>query len=526
MTAQSIATVPDRKAFPGLGWAALGVVAFSFTFPATALAEQGFDPYLVGAGRSVIAAAVAGACLRVARAPLPRREHWPGVIAVAVGCGIGFGLLSALAMEHTTSSHAAVVIGLLPAATAVVAAIRIGERPGPLFWAASGTGTAAVVGYALSRQAGALHAADLLLLAALVIGAIGYAEGGRLAKVMPGWQVIGWGTLAALPISLPITIAALAYHPPVHPSVSAVAGFSYVGIVSMFVGFLAWYRGLAEAGVAQASQLQLGQPLLTIAWSVPLLGDHVDLTGLITVLVVGGCVLVTQRARAGRAAAAPKNRLRVQASVSPRGRPRTRIRRHADRARHSRAELYAILDAGLVAHVAFIADGYPVVLPMGYARDGDTLLLHGSSRNRMLRALAGGAELCATITLVDGLVLAATAFTHSMNYRSAVIYGHALEITDPEAKGQALDRFVEFLLPGRTEQLPAHTRQELAATLVLAVPLHEVSVKARSGPPKSQPREGMAPWTGVIPLAVTRGLPQPAGSGPESEQGPGQSPAR
>jgi len=512
MTAQSIATVANRKAFPSLSWAALGVLAFSFTFPATALAERGFDPYLVGAGRSVIAAVIAAACLRAVRAPLPRREHWPGLIAVAVGCGLGFGLLSALALEHTTSSHAAVVVGLLPAATAAVAAIRLAERPGPLFWAASCVGTVAVVSYALSRQTGALHAADALLLAALVIGAVGYAEGGRLARAMPGWQVIGWGALAALPFSLPITVAALAYHPPVHPSASAVAGFAYVGIVSMFLGLVAWYRGLAEAGVARASQLQLGQPLLTIAWSVPLLGDHLDIAGVATVVVVAGCVFVTQRARPGRVAAVP-----VRAT------PRTRIRRHADRARHGRNELYEILDAGLVAHVAFITDGYPVVLPMGYARDGDTLLLHGSSKNRMLQALAGGAELCATITLLDGLVLAATAFTHSINYRSAVIYGRATQITDPEAKGQALDRFIEFLLPGRTRELPAHTRQELAATLVLTVPLHEVSVKARSGPPGPAPAQSNPPWTGVIPLAVTQGRPQPTAA--RSEQCSGQRPA-
>lgn len=523
MTAQSIATVLHQKALSGLGWAALGVLAFSFSFPATALAEQGFDPYLVGAGRSVIAAVVAAACLRAVRAPLPQREHWPGLIAVAAGCGIGFGLLSALAMEHTTSSHAAVVIGLLPAATAAVAVIRIGERPRPLFWAASCTGTTAVVGYALSRQGGTLHAADLLLLAALIIGAVGYAEGGRLARVMPGWQVIAWGVLAALPISLPITIAALAYQPPMHPSPSAVAGLAYVGIVSMFVGFLAWYRGLAEAGVARASQLQLGQPLLTIGWSVPLLGDHFDLAGLLTVLVVAGCVFVTQRARSGTGAAElPKNRLRARASLPP-ATPRTRIRRHADRARHSRDELYEILDAGLVAHVGFITGGYPVVLPMGYARDDDTLLLHGSTKNRMLRALAGGAELCATITLLDGLVLAATAFTHSMNYRSVVIYGRATQITDPAAKGQTLDRVIEFVLPGRTRELPAHTRQELAATLVLAVPLHEVSVKARSGPPGPAPAQRTPPWTGVIPLAITKGQPQPSTA--ESEQCSGQRPA-
>ncbi len=275
------------------------MLAFSFTFPATALAERGFDAYLVGAGRSVIAAAVSVVCLRAVRAPLPTRERWPGLIAVAVGCGIGFGLLSALALRHTSSSHAAVVVGLLPAATAIVAVIRTDDRPGPAFWAASGLGTIVVVAYAISRGAGTLHLADVLLLVALAVAAVGYAEGGRLARTMPGWQVIAWGVLLALPISLPITIVALAHNPPSHPSGSAIAGFAYVGIISMFLGFFAWYRGLAEAGVARASQLQLAQPLLTITWSIPLLGDHLDMTGLLTAVIVTACVLVTQRSRFG-----------------------------------------------------------------------------------------------------------------------------------------------------------------------------------------------------------------------------------
>ncbi len=275
----------------------MGVLAFSFTFPATTLAERGFDPLLVGAGRSVVAAAVAAVCLRAARAPRPRRDDWPGLIAVALGCGIGFGVLSALALRHTTSAHAAVVVGLLPAATAAVAVIRVGDRPRPLFWVASAGGTIAVTGYALSRGGGGLHPADLLLLGSVIVAAIGYAEGGRLARTMPGWQVIAWGLLAALPISVPITLAALVHGPSPRVSGAAIAGFAYVGTISTFIGFLAWYRGLAEAGVAKASQLQLAQPLLTIAWSIPLLGDHIDATGLLVAVVVGFCVLVTQRTR-------------------------------------------------------------------------------------------------------------------------------------------------------------------------------------------------------------------------------------
>lgn len=293
--------MPTRSVVPsGWGWAALGVLAFSFTFPATTLAERAFDPLVVGAGRSVIAAVIAAVCLCAARAALPARRHWPGLIAVALGCGIGFGVLSALALHHTSSSHGAVVIGLLPAATAVVAVIRVGERPGPVFWLASGLGTAVVCAYALSRGAGNLHPADLILLGSVIVAAVGYAEGGRLTRELPGWQVVGWGLVIAFPLSAVLTlVGALGSDPSHHVTVSAVAGFAYVGTISTFVGFFAWYRGLAEAGVARASQVQLAQPLLTIIWTVPLLGEHLDPVALLAAVVVGACVLATQRARHG-----------------------------------------------------------------------------------------------------------------------------------------------------------------------------------------------------------------------------------
>lgn len=281
---------------PPLVWAGLGVVAFSLTFPATVFALRGFNAGVVGAGRSVIAAAIAAVALRAAKVPLPRRAELPGLLSVAAGCGIGFGLISAPALRHTTASHAAVIIGLLPAATAAVAVLRAGERPGWLFWAASAAGSSAVVAYALSRGAGHLRDADLLLLAALIVGAVGYAEGGRLARAMPGWQVIAWGVLLALPISLPVTAIALTRATP-HPTASSILGFAYVGIVSMFLGFIAWYRGLAEAGIAKASQIQLVQPILTICWSVPLLGERAGPSAVLTALIVAVCVLVTQRTR-------------------------------------------------------------------------------------------------------------------------------------------------------------------------------------------------------------------------------------
>ncbi len=281
----------------GLGWAALGVLAFSFTFPATSLAERSFDPLVVGAGRSVISAVIAAITLRLGGAVLPERRHWPGLIAVALGCGIGFGALSALALHHTSSTHGAVVIGILPAATAIVAVLRVGDRPGPLFWLASLTGTAVVTGYALSRGAGNLHPADVLLLASVVVAAIGYAEGGRLSRELPGWQVVGWGLVIAFPLSITLAVVGALQGEPHHLTAGALAGFAYVGTISTFYGFFAWYRGLAEAGVARASQIQLAQPLLTIIWSVPLLGESLDPLALVAAAVVAGCVMVTQRAR-------------------------------------------------------------------------------------------------------------------------------------------------------------------------------------------------------------------------------------
>lgn len=309
MTATRKQLAPSGLRVPSLAWAGLGVLAFSITFPATVLAERAFDPLVVGAGRSVISAVIAGVCLRAFRAPLPDRAAWSGLIAVGLGCGIGFGVLSALALHSTTSSHGAVVVGLLPAATAAVAVVSVGERPGPMFWAASLLGTATVTAFALSRGAGTLRGPDVLLLASVVVAAVGYAEGGRLTRMMPGWQVVGWGLVLAFPISLALTIVGVGQSSALHLTAGALIGFAYVGTISTFVGFFAWYRGLAEAGVAKASQVQLAQPLLTIAWSIPLLGEHVDPLALVVAVIVGICVLVTQRTRVQhRSAPAPLGR--------------------------------------------------------------------------------------------------------------------------------------------------------------------------------------------------------------------------
>jgi nitroimidazol reductase NimA-like FMN-containing flavoprotein (pyridoxamine 5'-phosphate oxidase superfamily) len=188
---------------------------------------------------------------------------------------------------------------------------------------------------------------------------------------------------------------------------------------------------------------------------------------------------------------------------------RTTLRRLSERGRSERDDLYAILDAGLVCHVGVIADGYPVVLPTGYGRDGDTLYLHGSSANRALLA-ADGAQVCVTVTHLDGLVCARAVFHHSMNYRSAMIFGTARIVREGPERLEALRIVTEHLVPGQWDYARPPTRKELAATMVLQVPLAEASVKVRSGPPKDDEQDyDSGTWAGVLPARLAFGPAEP-----------------
>jgi nitroimidazol reductase NimA-like FMN-containing flavoprotein (pyridoxamine 5'-phosphate oxidase superfamily) len=191
---------------------------------------------------------------------------------------------------------------------------------------------------------------------------------------------------------------------------------------------------------------------------------------------------------------------------------RTTLHRLRERGRTDRADLYAVLDAGLVCHLGLIADGAPLVLPTGYGRRGDTLYLHGSSANHALLA-ADGQEICVTVTHLDGLVCARAVFHHSMNYRSAVIFGTARLVTSDPDRLAALRVITDHLVPGRWDQVRPPTRKELAATAVLELPLAEASVKVRTGPPKDDQEDYDTDiWAGVVPAALTftEAVPDPA----------------
>ncbi|WP_217214475.1 DMT family transporter [Streptomyces sp. AC550_RSS872] len=276
--------------------AALGVAAFSLTFPATAWGLESFGPWSLVAVRSVLAALIAGSCLLALRVPLPARRHWAGLAVVAAGVVLGFPLLTSLALRTSTTAHAAVVVGLLPLTTALFSALRVGTRPSRTFWVAALVGAAAVVAFTVQQSGGTLTSADLYLFGALLVCAAGYTEGGRLARVMPGWQVVGWALVLCLPLSVPATVVALSYEP-VQLTWHGVTGLLWVAAGSQFLGLVVWYRGMAAIGIPKASQLQLAQPLLTLVWSVLLLGEHLTVAAPLTAAAVLVCIAVTQRAR-------------------------------------------------------------------------------------------------------------------------------------------------------------------------------------------------------------------------------------
>jgi drug/metabolite transporter (DMT)-like permease len=305
--ASASALAPSPSALAPLALGALGVVCFSVTFPATTAAETAFSPIEVGVGRSVIGGLLAIAVLLARRQPLlPPRQAMRRMLIVAGPVGIGFGLFSAIALGYVSSVHGAVLTGLIPAATAGVAVWRAGERPRRAYWVALGFGLAAVLAFAVVQGGGRLRLADLLLLLAVAIAGLGYAEGGAMAREYGGWRVICWAVILALPVTVPVTAAALIAGPPRHVTISAVAGLGYVGVVSMILGFFAWYHAMARGGVARVGRLQIAQPALTLLWSALLLGEHVSWLSAAAAAAVIAAAAIGRNARvevAGRPAA-------------------------------------------------------------------------------------------------------------------------------------------------------------------------------------------------------------------------------
>ena len=266
----------------GLWLGLLGIVIFSVTLPMTRLAVgtpevPQMSGIFIAAGRAVVAAALSAAFLLATRAPLPRRDDWWPLAITAGGVVFGFPFLTSIAMRYVEAMHASVIVGVLPLATAAVGALLHRQKPSSGFWVCAALGSVLVVAFALMKSGSAggmsLRFADLLLLAAMLCAAVGYGYGARLSQHLRAEHVICWALVISLPLTLPLSVISWPQSP---VKASAWWGFAYVAVFSMWLGFFAWYRGLALGGTVRVSQVQLVQPFLSMLFAVPLLGERLD----------------------------------------------------------------------------------------------------------------------------------------------------------------------------------------------------------------------------------------------------------
>ncbi|MZQ86517.1 EamA family transporter [Paenibacillus sp. 5J-6] len=272
----------------------LGVLIFSGSLPATRLAVMDFDPLFLTVCRAAIAGMLAGGLLLIFRQQRPIRSDIVPLLLVALCVVVGFPLLTALALQYITSSHAIIYVGLLPLSTAIFGVLRGGERPRPVFWILSAIGSSLVVGFALTNGAASSPVGDGLMLASIIACGYGYAEGARLSRRLGGWQVISWALMMSLPVMLLLSF----YYMPVswsNTSLSALLSLAYVSLFSMLIGFVFWYRGLAQGGIAAVGQLQLLQPFFGLLLSVLLLHESIGWPIFIVNIGVVLCVAFARR---------------------------------------------------------------------------------------------------------------------------------------------------------------------------------------------------------------------------------------
>ena len=299
----------DSSITKGLWLGLLGIVIFSVTLPMTRLAVGTPDaPQMSGAfiafGRAVVAAGLSAAFLLVTRAPLPQRQHWLPLAITALGVVFGFPLFTSIAMRYVEAVHASVIVGVLPLATAAVGALLHRQRPSKGFWLCAALGSAMVVTFAVLRSGNtpgaglSIQFADMLLLAAMLCAAVGYGYGGRLSQQMRAEHVICWALVISLPLTVPL---ALLTYPTAPLKAVTWAAFGYVAVFSMWLGFFAWYRGLALAGTVRVSQVQLVQPFMSMLFAVPLLGERLDAVTVGFGLAVIATVLIGKKMPVGAA---------------------------------------------------------------------------------------------------------------------------------------------------------------------------------------------------------------------------------
>ncbi|MVF22798.1 DMT family transporter [Methylocaldum sp. BRCS4] len=299
------------------GWllAILGIAGFSLTLPATRVTVLHLDPWFVAFGRGVLASGLAAIALLVTRQPWPKRHQLRGLALVALGVIIGFPVLSAWAMRELPASHGGIALSVTPLATACFGAWLAGERLPGRFWIAALIGAAAVFAFAFEAGGGSLRSGDLWLFAASLLAALGYAEGARLTRILGGWQVISW----ALVLSVPWLLGPLCWimaHTDLSAPFDAWAGFAYVAVISQFLAFILWYRGLAVGGIAKIGQIQLLQPFLTLGASALWLGEALSGSLLGVAAVVVTSLWVSQHSPMRQSAEIKREGRRIRHSMT------------------------------------------------------------------------------------------------------------------------------------------------------------------------------------------------------------------
>ncbi len=293
MSSASLSVGTTDHQWNGMLWGLVGVIGFSGSLPMTKLAVVDLSPWFISLGRALVAGVLAGLLLLVLRPRTPRGAEWGQLALVILGVVLGFPVFSTLALQHMPASHASVVNGTLPLVTAALAAVLAGERHRTAFWGWSLVGCALVVGFAAGRAHGELAWGDLLMGLAVGIGAFGYVAGGRLSRTLGSWQTICW----ALVVSLPFMLLPVWWTRPTAPvALQSWFGFGYLSLISMFLAFFAWYRGLALGGIARVGQVQLLQPFFSLLLAAVLLGEVIPPTLWAVAAAVVACVLLGRRA--------------------------------------------------------------------------------------------------------------------------------------------------------------------------------------------------------------------------------------
>ena len=285
----------EQRETRGLLLGFVGVLCFSVSLPATRVAVRELGWVFVSFGRAVVAGLLAAVVLLITGTKRPPRHHWKPLLGTVGGVVLGFPAFTGLALRHAPAGHGAVVIGLLPAATAGWALLRIGDRPSRRYWFFAALGVAAVTTLAAAKSnTKDLAVGDLLLLGAVISASFGYAEGAVVSRELGGWQTISWAVVIALPLTVPLTLLGLGPVSTADPR-TAWFGFAYLSVVSMYLGFFAWYAGLAMGGVARVSQIQLLQPILSLTWAGLFLHEDIDALLIAAALVVLVAVFGSRR---------------------------------------------------------------------------------------------------------------------------------------------------------------------------------------------------------------------------------------